>query len=380
MAFKEKLRSLSIMIVEDNEEVLELEADYFRFLCRDLIIARNGKEGLAFFERMRPEIVITDIKMPFMDGLEMSKAIKGIEPSTQIVVLSAFNETELLIKALELGVDHYLFKPFERPIVLDALRKSVEKIENLRALQKAQAERAQLLLAQSRVRALGEMTSMIAHQWRQPLNVLGLIIHNIRKAHEGFEPAQETIKDTDKALTIIEQMSKTIDDFRDFFKPDKEREVFAVDQIVTQSIEMLEPSLKKHAIEVEIHTCKQVWVEGYPSELGQSLLVILQNAKDALLSRSSVGDRHIWVRMQRSQEEVRIDIEDNGGGIDPSVMLRIFEPYFSTKSAKHGMGIGLYMAKTIIEEHMNGTLSAANVGGGACFSITLPINQERGLT
>ncbi|MBN2896446.1 MAG: response regulator [Campylobacterales bacterium] len=374
MAFREKLGLMSIMIVEDNEEVLKLEADYFRFLCRDLIIARNGKEGLSLFEQMRPEIVITDIKMPLMGGLEMSKAIKQIEPSTQIVVLSAFNETELLIKALELGVDHYLFKPFERPIVLDALRKSVEKIESLRALQKAQAERAQLLLAQSRVRALGEMTSMIAHQWRQPLNVLGLIIHNIRKAHEGLEPPEETIKDTDKALTIIEQMSKTIDDFRDFFKPDKEREVFAVDGILTQSIEMLEPSLRKHAIEVEILTCKQAWVEGYPSELGQSLLVILQNAKDALLLRT--GDRRIWVRMQHSETEVRIQIEDNGGGIDPSVILRIFEPYFSTKSAKHGMGIGLYMAKTIIEEHMNGTLSAANVGAGACFSITLPIHQE----
>lgn len=230
-----------------------------------------------------------------------------------------------------------------------------------------------ILFQQSRHAQMGEMISMIAHQWRQPLNVLSLLAQNIVFKYK-LRKLDDTVMDEFKEDSIrqILQMSKTIDDFRDFFKPDKSIKVFDVKHQLAHAVEMLKPIVAGHGIELVFQAEEGLRVESFPNEFGQSIINILNNAKDVLLESCGEQHKQIKVNALRGKNlDIIVSIEDNGGGIEEKVMPHIFEPYFSTKDAKHGTGLGLYMTKLIIEEHMHGRINAANTTEGATFEIVL---------
>jgi len=249
--------------------------------------------------------------------------------------------------------------------------------DNLEIQVKAQIEKNRqqqmMLFQQSRHAQMGEMISMIAHQWRQPLNVLSLLAQNIVFKYK-LQKLDDTVMDEFKndSMRQILQMSKTIDDFRDFFKPDKSTKIFDVKMQLTHAVEMVKPIVAAHGIEISFQGEDELKVESFPNEFGQSIINILNNAKDVLLESCGDYAKQIVVEAKRgANNTVIVTIEDNGGGIDKVVMPYIFEPYFSTKGAKHGTGLGLYMSKIIVEEHMNGSLSVKNSTEGAKFEIVL---------
>lgn len=229
-----------------------------------------------------------------------------------------------------------------------------------------------MLFHQSRHAQMGEMISMIAHQWRQPLNVLSLLAQNI-----AFKYKQQKLDDKimeefkSDSMRQILQMSKTIDDFRDFFKPDKSMKVFDIKQQLEYAIEMVRPLYATHGIEFACSLEDGLKIESFPNEFGQSLINILNNAKDVLIERNITKAKQIRIEAKRDAEMICVSIEDNGGGIDDALMPQIFQPYFSTKGAKHGTGLGLYMTKMIIEDHMHGTIHVENTSEGARFEIRL---------
>jgi len=249
--------------------------------------------------------------------------------------------------------------------------------ENLEIQVKAQIEKNRqqemILFQQSRHAQMGEMISMIAHQWRQPLNVLSLLAQNIvfkYKLHKLDDVVMEEFK-SDSMRQIL-QMSKTIDDFRDFFRPDKSIKVFDIKQQLSNAVEMVKPIVAGHGIEISFHSEDNLKVESFPNEFGQSIINILNNAKDVLLE--SCGEYTKWIRVEANREgdgKISVSIEDNGGGIDALVLPYIFEPYFSTKGVKNGTGLGLYMTKIIVEEHMQGQIRVHNTAEGARFEIVL---------
>lgn len=230
-----------------------------------------------------------------------------------------------------------------------------------------------ILFQQSRHAQMGEMISMIAHQWRQPLNVLSLLSQNVVFKYK-LQKLDDKVMDEFKedCMRQIMQMSKTIDDFRDFFKPDKSKKVFDIKQALSHTVEMVKPIVAAHGVTISFQSEEHLMVESYPNEFGQSIINILNNAKDVLLESCGDFSKQIKVCAKRMEDErILITIEDNGGGIDASVMPYIFEPYFSTKGAQHGTGLGLYMSKIIIEEHMHGNIQVTNTSKGACFEIII---------
>jgi len=249
--------------------------------------------------------------------------------------------------------------------------------ENLGIQVKAQIEKNRqqemILFQQSRHAQMGEMISMIAHQWRQPLNVLSLLAQNIvfkYKLHKLDDSVMDDFK-SDSMRQIL-QMSKTIDDFRDFFKPDKCMKVFDIKQQLANAVEMVKPIVAGHGIEISFRSEDGLKVESFPNEFGQSIINILNNAKDVLLESCGEYTKQINVEAKRDKSgAIIVSIEDNGGGIDAQVMPYIFEPYFSTKGVKHGTGLGLYMSKIIVEEHMQGHIRVRNTAEGARFEIVL---------
>ena len=228
-------------------------------------------------------------------------------------------------------------------------------------------EKDHLLIQQSRFAAMGEMIGNIAHQWRQPLNTLGLTLVNIEDAYNYHELTGEYLaKQVYGGRQLIQKMSSTIDDFRNFFRPHKEVEKFSVTNAIKDAISLVSASFSNHNIDIVLESGLDASIMGFSNEFSQVLLNLFSNAKDAIL-QNQVAKGKVRVKLKFDGQNVVITIADNGGGIPESILDKIFEPYFSTKEL--GTGIGLYMSKMIIENSMNGKISVRNQGNGAEFAI-----------
>ncbi|HJV34566.1 ATP-binding protein [Geomonas sp.] len=247
----------------------------------------------------------------------------------------------------------------------DLQRETSERLRTMDELRKNE----QLLLHQSRQAALGEMIGNIAHQWRQPLNALGLLIQQPAMHQEAGLLTPEFLEEnTDKSMEILQHMSRTIDDFRNFFKPDKEKVNFRVSEEVGKTLSLMEGSFLGHRIAVEVRAKGEPVIEGYPNEFCQVLLNILNNAKDAVAERG-IALPKVVITIEEGEGGSVVTVADNAGGIPEEIIGRIFDPYFTTKGPQSGTGVGLFMSKTIIEKNMNGQLTVRNLEGGAEFRI-----------
>ncbi|MFZ3017781.1 MAG: ATP-binding protein [Gallionella sp.] len=234
-------------------------------------------------------------------------------------------------------------------------------------------EKERLLIQQSRSAAMGEMISNIAHQWRQPLSTLGLVVQNIMLDYRENELNRESLeKYVDTAQQCVTQMSETIDDFRNFFRPDKAKVRFNLHQAVSDSLQLLEATLKNNNIQVAMGKDLGLEAFGHANEFSQVILNVLANAKDALVDNQP-HQRRIEVELRETEHTGLVVIRDNAGGIPDGAMEKIFDPYFTTKAS--GTGIGLYMSKTIIEKHMDGSIVCRNTADGAEFTISIPLRS-----
>lgn len=243
-----------------------------------------------------------------------------------------------------------------------------------------------IMFQQSKLASLGEMLGNIAHQWRQPLGSLIMIIQSFQTKMElgklSFEFVEQKTKD---AVVLAENMSNTLDDFQNFFSPNKARTLFFVKDCVTHAIDLSKYILQKENIKLNLVVLEDLKINGYYNELSHVILNIISNSKDAL--KNSEKDKAIKIVLKEYKEKARILIYDNGGGIEEEVIPHVFEPYFTTKYKSAGTGVGLYMSKQIIEKHMDGNIKCKNVLNkinsedleyGALFIIDIPLSVEEG--
>jgi|GEM_PF-630299 len=271
-------------------------------------------------------------------------------------------QLEALTKELETKV---LSKTQELTTLNLSLENMVE--EKVKELIKKDA----LILAQSRQAAMGEMISMIAHQWRQPLSTITLQISNIKiNSMLGKGSIQETNNALEHISDTIIYLSETIDDFQSFFKPNKQQELRNVCELVERGTNFTKPRLKIAEIDLRYSCMRQVSILTYPNEFAQVIINIINNSVDVLLERQ-ITSPTISVNIDYPDDFIAISITDNAGGIDTKIIDKIFEPYFSTKG-KNGTGLGLYMSKIIIEKELNGELLVQNTPIGAEFIVKIP--------
>ncbi|WP_455755772.1 sensor histidine kinase [Sulfurimonas sp.] len=234
-------------------------------------------------------------------------------------------------------------------------------------------EQERLLIQQSRLAAMGEMLNMLAHQWRQPIAVISMAVNNMLLDLELGMTDEEQLKVS--ANDISEQttlLSKTIDDFKDYFKPDEEKATISLNNIIDNTISILNPILKNNNITIVKEFSDTSNITTYSKELEQVLINIINNSHEAFQNREQ-SKKIITIKLYESDVNIIIDIIDNAGGIPENIIYSIFKPYFSTKQEKNGKGIGLYMSDTIVKKHLNGNLIAKNIDNGAKFTIELPI-------
>jgi len=246
-----------------------------------------------------------------------------------------------------------------------------------KALRKSN-EQQLLMLQQNRLAQMGELISMIAHQWRQPLNNLSLVNQLFLAQLRSGTPDSKAIENFKKrSQSQIALMSQTIDDFRDFFRNQEQQEDFIPLETARKALELIAPVLEKNGIQARIEGSEACRVHGYANGFAQALLNLLNNAKDAMIQKETARGV-IYVTVDCDGAYVRLIVEDEGDGIPSEILEHIFDPYFSTKKDRNGTGLGLYMSKTIIEEQMGGTLTAENGDRGARFIITLPAQSRTG--
>jgi len=245
-------------------------------------------------------------------------------------------------------------------------------------------QKDKLLFQQSKMASMGEMIGNIAHQWRQPLSVITTCASGLKFENEFGEIDDNKINSSmDTIVNNTKYLSRTIDDFRNFFKKDKQIEEFDVNLHIEKAFELLKASLKNSDITIELLLDKNLKADGFPNEFLQVLINIINNSKDAFLL-NEIEERILKVKTYRNDGYCIIEFQDNAGGIESSIIENIFDPYFTTKHKSKGTGIGLYMSHQIINKHMNGKLSVKNSlmnyndksFNGAKFIIKIPTVRE----
>lgn len=230
-------------------------------------------------------------------------------------------------------------------------------------------EKEQLLIQQSRMAAMGEMLGNIAHQWRQPLNALGVKVQELGLSFEYGELSKELLNaNISTAMEILQHLSQTITVFQNFTVPDKEKSLFSVEQVIATTIQIMDESLRKDGITLNISSTGDPQINGYPNEYSQVLMNLVLNAKDAFLEQKTADPRISVILWSENGKSV-VTITDNGGGIREDIIDKIFDPYFTTKSLGKGTGVGLFLSKSIIEKNMQGRITVRNVEGGSEFRI-----------
>lgn len=254
------------------------------------------------------------------------------------------------------------------------LNKELEvRVEN--AILKSK-QKDHLMAQQGKLASMGEMIGNIAHQWRQPLNALGLLLQKQQIFFDRGLLTSEKLKESiDKGTLLINKMSSTIDDFRDFFKPNKEKTDFDVKEVIDDTLELIGATLYNNNISLILDITEGVNIHGYKNEFSQVILNLINNAKD-ILCEEEKSQGKITISSSVRADTVNICISDNGGGIKEEIIGHIFEPYFTTKEEGKGTGIGLYMSKMIIEDNMGGVLSVANHDKGAVFTISMKVKRD----
>jgi PAS domain S-box-containing protein len=230
----------------------------------------------------------------------------------------------------------------------------------------------QQLLEQSRLAQMGEMISMIAHQWRQPLAAISSTSSALElKAHLGKIDKEIIIKNTNNISKYSQHLSSTIDDFRNFFRPNKELSSVTYTELLESVLSILEVSIANKNISlVKDLNCSQKF-DTHSNEIKQVILNLIKNAEDILVEKS-ITMPYIKLTTYALNNTYVFEVSDNGGGVAEDIKNKIFDPYFSTKLDRNGTGLGLYMSKIIIEEHCGGELNVSNNEDGAIFTIAIP--------
>lgn len=279
------------------------------------------------------------------------------------------------ITEIDTLLDNFTLMSVELQGLYESMEKKIKDgiIENM--------ETQKVMIYQSRLAQMGEMISMIAHQWRQPLGSISTVTASIKLKQSlkkfDLETENGRIEQVEflntaigKIENYIQFLTTTIDDFRNFFKPEQEQEQTTLYDIIDGALKLIGKSLEVNRIILHVEDKSHNPLLTYDKKVIQVLINILKNAQDAILERK-VEEGTIWIRTREERASFVIEVEDNAGGIPMDIMGKIFDPYFSTKSEKNGTGLGLYMSKTIIEEHCHGFLKVENCNKGVKFTIRI---------
>lgn len=253
--------------------------------------------------------------------------------------------------------------------IANSLNESMEETVNILAENK---KNEVFYFQQSRVNALGEVISNIGHHWRQPLNAISIMAQDLKYAKAANELTDEYLNTMVGRITdIAKALSKTIDDLRLFYRPSSVKEEFAIEEEVQKVVNFFEVRYAELGIKIEYSFDFKHPITAYKNEFSQVLIHILKNSEEAIVA-NRVANGKIEIKTSEVDEWLMVSVSDNGGGVDPGALEKIFDPYFTTKHKAIDVGLGLYLSKTMVEKNMGGILRAENIENGLRIEMLLP--------
>jgi len=359
----EKLFSTYRKRVKENEEKYALLFNHSNdgFIISEIYhsktsIVSANKTALKISACSSSELLYTDFFSLFLN-LDIKMVLKNKSIFKTVKLKNKKGE----VRTIELNAIVYEYETKE--LVFASLRDITERI----LLKEEKSKQENILIQKSKMTAMGEMMGNIAHQWRQPLSQISGLFLDIESAYNFHELNKQYLtKRVDEANDLLEYMSKTIDDFRNFFNPNSPQEDFLIKEALNNALNIVKSTLKYHHIDIKINCDENLKIRGYKNEYSQAIINIISNGKDILIERKISNPKiEIYTKIE---DTITLCIEDNALGIDDKIKDKIFDPYFTTKKGC-SMGIGLYMTKLIIEEKMHGEISVKNSLNGAVFQI-----------
>ena len=260
--------------------------------------------------------------------------------------------TSLILTAILLFISIYISKILEKrfSIYKDEIKSNLNEITRQHTI----------LAQQSKMAAIGEMIANIAHQWRQPLSIISTSATGLKLKKEMNDLSdEEFISNLDYINNSTQYLSKTIDDFRNFFSNDKQEDNFSIKEALENSLNIVGVQYKNKNIHI-IQNIDDTKILGIKSELIQVFINILNNSRDELIKNEN-NDRFIFIDVKKEDDNIVIQIKDNAGGINPEILKQVFKAYFTTKANDKGTGIGLYMSQEIIRKHLYGEIFMENI-------------------
>lgn len=348
---------LKLLVIEDDELLLKKISKILKREITEVYSFSNPREALENISKISPDIILSDISMPEMTGLEMYKELKNKNINIPIILASAFSEPEYFIEAIKLKVKNFIVKPINTENLLDQIRTFAEELK----IEKEKEKKERLLFIQSKMATLGEMLGNIAHQWKQPLNSISLCASTIQVGQEleTIDYDKELKEYTKIIMDSVEYMNATINDFQNYLRPNNFESSFSLIGTIKKVETLISAQMKTNSVTL-IKNIEDIKVCSFENELLQVIVNLFKNSIDEFVKKDVRKNAYVFVDIYEENDETILEIKDSAGGIPVKYINSVFDAYFTTKETLNGTGIGLYMSKEIIENKLEGEISVSN--------------------
>jgi len=411
-------KTIKVLYVDDDLKHRESAFGVFKIFFHEIDTARNGEEGFQKFLDNKYNLIITDINMSKINGIEMITKIREVSKNITVLIMSSDEDKKHFMDLIKLGVDGYILKPVKIPQFVEVIQKVIEKFQNkqelfeyknsLEAMVETKTnelilknnllkenevklqeridkevhkniEKNKQLYEQSKMASMGEMIVNISHQWRQPLSCISTGITGMQMQKEFGVLKDEAFYSICTDINKNAQhLSQTIDDFRNYISEDTIKDSFYLEHCIKSLARLISSSYKDKNVDIAIDIEKDIEVYGSINELKQCLIHLFNNSIDKL--STVIEQRYIQIKAFSQNNKTVLLFKDNAGGIKEDIIDQIFEPYFTTKHKSLGTGLGLNITYNIIHHALKGTIGVKNVeylyndknNKGAEFRLVLP--------
>lgn len=371
------LKEYSILYVEDDIENRSTVYKILKDTFKEVFVAKDGLEGIESFKINKPDIILTDITMPNMNGLEMAKNIIAIDQNMLICIITAHDDNRYLKESINLGIIKYVLKPINMFSLVETLISMAKKL--------ALKEYEKTKIVRDRLFAMDEMIKNITHQWRQPLSVISTSASGIKLEKElGVLEYENELKYLDNIISESKHLSKILDNFKDIksLSYGIKMKDFNLKDCIENAMFLSNKLFEAHNIKF-ITNLENIFINKNEKLLSQVFLEIFDNVKSTC-DINKQKDCYLFIDTYEKDNEIFIILWDNLGGIDDEIIDRIFEPYFSTKHQKFGIGLGLYVVRKLIQDIFKDEIKIYNKKFeynnknyvGACLEIKIYKTQE----
>ncbi|CAD7779106.1 Signal transduction histidine-protein kinase AtoS [Candidatus Methanoperedenaceae archaeon GB50] len=377
---------MKLLLIDDEAPVREILGLSLRSEGYEVMTAASGKEGIEIFRRENPPIVLTDIKMPGMDGIEVLKKIKQINPETEVIIITGHGDMDLAIQSLQFEASDFITKPIKDEALAVALKRAKEKLEmkqqlkeyttNLENKVKEAIEELRIkemqLFQSKKLAALGTLLAGVAHELNNPLSNIStscqILLEEIENTDLDFRKhfLKQIEEQTDKARNIIRSLLE--------FSRQKEfeKETLNLKDIIQETMSFIRGQVPAR-VEIRVEVPESINIYADKQRIQQAFLNIITNAIQSIPNEGIIS---IKAEVDEDKGFVNIKFKDTGVGIKPEILPRIFDPFFTTKEVGKGSGLGLFVTHEIIERHGGRITVKSKVGEGTSFLVQLPLRKR----